>query len=98
MPAFKLIRRSDGLTYQFNPDGTQPCRYVRADRRDLAITWEDALGWVMRDPVNGALTGRAWDVLPVDQGDAPPACCWVTAKGRKSYVYDLHHDEGGSDA
>ena len=98
MASFTLIRRIDGLIYQFRPDANTPRRFMRADRPALAITWGNALGWVMRDPVSGALTGRVWDVVPADQGDLPPAGCWVTAKADKSYVYDLHYDEGGSGA
>ncbi|WP_299282450.1 hypothetical protein [uncultured Tateyamaria sp.] len=92
MPCFQLIRRSDGLIYHFAPHHRRTRCYLRADRPDLAITWEDRLGWVMRDPDDGALTGRVWSVAVSDQGAIPPARCWVTAKAGKSYVHDLRYD------
>ena len=92
MADFHLIRRSDGLIYRFAAHPDQSRTYLRADRADLAITWEDALGWVMRDPTTGALTGRVWDIEVTDQPARPPAAVWVTAKGDKSYVYDLRYD------
>ncbi|WP_299623170.1 hypothetical protein [uncultured Tateyamaria sp.] len=89
MTSFHLIRRMDGLVYCFDADPVHPGLYRRADRSDLTIAWEEACGWVMRDPVSGALTGRVWDIAPTDQPRPPPPAMWVTAKGPKSYVYDL---------
>ena len=90
MDSFHLIRRCDGLITRFDRDPGAPRIYRRADRRDLTITWDDTLGWIMRDPASGALVGRVWDIPPALQTDAPPATQWVTAKGNKSYVYDLY--------
>ena len=42
-----------------------------------------------RDYGSDAILGRPWDVLPSEQGDAPPEGIWVSRKGPKSYVYDL---------
>ncbi|GGX50726.1 hypothetical protein GCM10007385_19030 [Tateyamaria omphalii] len=44
---------------------------------------------VMRDPVSGALVGRAWEVALADQSNVPPPIgMWFTAKLNKSYIYD----------
>ncbi|WP_299150630.1 hypothetical protein [uncultured Tateyamaria sp.] len=93
MPCFQLIRRHDGLTYHFAAHPARARCYVRSD---LEITWEDDLGWVMRDPHDGALTGRVWHIAVSDQDAIPPATCWVTAKAGKSYVYDLRYGAHGS--
>lgn len=88
MDRFKLTRRVDGLVYHFARDPMFVRRFLRRDRPDLAITWEAEYGWVMRDPVSGALVGRAWEVALADQSDVPPMGMWVTAKLNKSYIYD----------
>lgn len=98
MAEFHLIRRMDGLIYRFAADPNAARVYRRADRPDLAITWEDVLGWVMRDPLTGALTGRVWDIDAADQPAEPPATVWVTAKGDKSYIYDLRRGAPREDA
>ncbi|WP_299553467.1 hypothetical protein [uncultured Tateyamaria sp.] len=92
MDAFTLTRRCDGLVYHFARDPQMPGQFLRRDRPDLAITWEPAYGWVMRDPVSRALVGRLWDVPVADQRDATSAMgMWVTAKHDKSYIYDAAH-------
>lgn len=95
MTAFHLIRRCDGLIYCFVPGATARV-FRRVDRPDLTIIWEDTMGWIMRDPASGALVGRVWDMDVAVQPDVPPATQWVTAKGDKSYIYDLHHGAYGA--
>ncbi|MBV7408974.1 MULTISPECIES: hypothetical protein [Roseobacteraceae] len=91
MDSFTLTRRSDGLVYRFARDPRAVRCYRRADRPDLTVVWEARLGWIMRDPQTGALVGRTWEMPVAEQGMCPPEGPWVTAKGRKSYIYDLSH-------
>lgn len=87
---FELRRCSDDLVYRFT-------REMRAGK--VAYRREDGPYWIERDPrmgwiaegEAGAVAGRPWDVLPQDQGDAPPQGIWVSLKGAKSYVYELVH-------
>ncbi|WP_083957633.1 hypothetical protein [Tateyamaria omphalii] len=95
MEMFTLTRRSDGLVYRFARDpGAVRC-YRRADRPDLTLGWDAALGWIMRDPGSGALVGRTWALSVSEQGRRPPEGPWVTAKDAKSHIYDLSY---GGDA
>lgn len=93
---FELRRQSDGLVYSFTratrPDGS--IGFKRADG-DYWIVWKPDWGWVAWDEPSQSCMGRPWNVpwnvLPGDQGAAPPQGEWVSRKGAKSYVYSLVH-------
>ena len=88
MDRFELCRQSDGSRYIFERTG--PGRFARADNPAMTIDWEGPWGWVARQPGNGVVAGRPWDILPVHQSSArPPMGVWISRKGGKSYVYDL---------
>ena len=89
MACFTLIRRADGTRYRFFRSAQSPHRFWREDRPDLAITWESAKGWVMRDPTSLDVTGQAWEPACSGPDRLPPEGRWVTAQGIKSYIYDL---------
>ena len=91
METFAFTRRSDDLVYRFVRDHVPAPCYRRADRPDLTVVWDAALGCLMRDPRNGALVGRTWERIAADPGTPPPEGPWVTAKGIKSYLYDLSY-------
>lgn len=92
---FELRRRTDQSVYRFHhakrADGQ--IGYRREDR-DLWIVRCARRGWIALDPDSGEVTGRPWDTMPADQGEAPPPGRWVSCKGDRSYVYDLVHLDG----
>jgi hypothetical protein len=89
---FELRRQSDDLVYSFvrarRPDGSSG--FKRADG-DYWIVWKPDWGWVAWDEPSHSCMGRPWNVLPAQQGPAPPEGDWVSRKGAKSYVYSLVH-------
>ncbi|MFI9272724.1 hypothetical protein ACIGXM_18665 [Kitasatospora sp. NPDC052896] len=83
-----FVRRLDGLTYHFRPDGTRngsPCHR----RVDLDL-------WLVRLPDRGWCTCDADGVAngwPLPSGAAhaalPPLTAWRSWKAGRSYLYDL---------
>lgn len=93
---FELRRQSDDLVYTFTRkprvDGLPG--FQRTDR-DLWIVFKPDFGWISWDEASLSVTGRPWDVLPLDQTeDCPPQGIWVSRKDSKSYVYQLVHIKG----
>lgn len=92
------LNRPDGLTYRFVPKpgaganlGRVDC-YMREDRPELTIGWEPGWGWCARDPETGLLAGISADLPPALQGCRPPVGRWLSAKGDRSYVYELRYE------
>ncbi len=82
--AFEFRRVSDGLVYRFEPVAAEPGRWRRTD---FEVVCERREGrWVVVD-AEGAITG--WPLAVDAAGHAPPAGRWRSAKGEKSYDYDL---------
>lgn len=86
-PGMQFVRRVDGLTYEFSHDGHVhgAASYRRVD---LAI-WCRRLpdfGWVVCNEA-GAVSSRPFG--DAGHGRLPPEGMWVSAKGDRSYVYDL---------
>ncbi len=82
--AFEFRRVSDGMVYRFEPVTGEPGRWKRTD---IHVVCERREGrWVVVD-IGGAVTG--WPVASDGSGDAPPAGRWRSAKGGKSYEYEL---------
>lgn len=87
----EMRRLSDGAIYRFHPasaDEHGNARFKRADK-DVWMTRDADLGWIVRDETDNSLMSRPWDVAPKDQGDAPPRGVWVSRKGANSFVYEL---------
>lgn len=82
---FELRRQSDGLIHTFarmtRPDGS--IGHERADG-DYWIVLRPEWGWVAWDEVSQSCMGRPWNVLPKDQGGAPPEGDWVSRKHHTS--------------
>lgn len=82
-----LVRRMDGLTYEFVRDG-DAYGFPSYRRLDLDL-------WCRRLPEFGwAVCSRSGEVsgLPFDDaghGDFPPEGTWVSRKDERSYVYEL---------
>jgi len=88
--AIEMRRLSDGAVYRFiaAPTADGALRYRREDK-DVWITRDPAFGWIIWDGDNNALMGLPWDIALSDQGDRPPACEWVSKRGKNSFVYQL---------
>ena len=88
------LSRSDGTQYRFVPhnSGGAQGTYMRTDRPDLTIGWDPAWGWCARDGQTGRLAGVSFDLPAALQGPQPPVGRWVSAKGCKSYLYELRYD------
>lgn len=86
---FEFRRQSDGLIYPFarhrGPQGETI--YQRSDG-PIRVVYDSRFGWSIWSD-EGDLLGRAWEILPEDQGDYPPEGIWVSRRGAKAYVYDL---------
>jgi hypothetical protein len=95
MDHFCLIRRCDGLRYDFHKAGARggyPL-FRRADA-DFWIGYDQTWGWCARLPDSDRLAGLSWGQHPQAQPThGPPAGAWVSRKGDRSYVYDLIHEE-----
>ncbi|QIS16115.1 hypothetical protein [Nocardia arthritidis] len=88
MTSLKFVRRTDGLTYEFVDDGTAH-GYPSYKRIDLDL-WCERLpefGWVLRT-ADGVIAARPFD--DAGHGALPPGGAWVSRKGDRSYVYDVH--------
>ncbi|MES2057863.1 MAG: hypothetical protein V4564_18145 [Pseudomonadota bacterium] len=87
--SFQLRRQADGLVYSFARRaglGTAAV-YERSDKM-VEIIHDPRFGWSSWTS-DGSLSGRAWDIPPMDQPDFPPEGIWVSRKGAKSHVYEL---------
>ena len=91
--SFELRRKTDELVYVFHrvEDGREPSRFVRSDRADLFIQYDQVLGWVALDPETNEVAGKSWDDDLRHNPDQPAEGDWVSKKGAKSYVYELRH-------
>ncbi|MEM9852480.1 MAG: hypothetical protein AAF761_10850 [Pseudomonadota bacterium] len=81
--SFHLRRRVDDLVYEF--DEIDKGAWKRRDA-SLWIRWENGLGWIARDPDTGAIAGRSFAAEAPDRPAEGPG---VSAKGVRTYVYDL---------
>lgn len=97
MLGMRFVRRVDGVTYEFLVDGEAygfPS-YKRVDL-DIWCQWLPDFGWVV---CNEAKVVSSRPFGDAGRGDLPPEGMWVSAKGDRSYVYDLAHvdDQAATD-
>ncbi|HSD38532.1 MAG TPA: hypothetical protein VLC92_13550 [Rhodocyclaceae bacterium] len=91
---FKLHRLTDELVYVFQrlQDSSGTRRFAREDRLALIIECGESLGWLIRNPENGEITGEPWDdASRHHHAEHPAEGEWISKKGLKSYVYASHH-------
>lgn len=87
MASITFVRRVDGLTYLFLPDGEADGfpSYRRADL-DLWCRRLPDFGWVVCD-ADGSVSSRPFSDPGL--GNVPPQGMWVSGKADRAYVYDL---------
>ncbi|MEV0275898.1 hypothetical protein AB0I22_05855 [Streptomyces sp. NPDC050610] len=87
--SFSFVRRTDGLRYLFERDGSRHGRpaYRRTDG-SVRCVWGPGVdeGWHCVLP-DGLVVARPLDA-PGD-GPEPPATVWRSSKEGRSYLYDL---------
>src|SRR5271155_1115478 len=89
MLGVRFVRRVDGVTYEFLRDG-EAHGFPSYKRVDLDI-WCQRLpdfGWVVCNDAR-AVSSRPFG--DAGHGDLPPEGMWSSAKGERSYAYDLVH-------
>lgn len=91
--SFELRRLPDGVVHRFRrmAGATDSARFACDGRSDLRIEYDDAAGWVARDPATGVVTARPWADEWRHHPGQPAEGEWVSREGPTAHLHVLRH-------